>query len=74
MQVLSYCKAAAVYRGHDEDTGFLLPMGGHGRSCFIVGNVILEVMYWWSACLQDGISYNILRFTERYVLLEVMFT
>ena len=22
-------------------------------------------MYWWSACLQDGISYNMLCFTER---------
>ena len=21
-------------------------------------------MYWWSACLQDGISYNMLYFTE----------
>ena len=30
-------------------------------------------MYWCSACLQDGISYNMLCFTERYVLLEVMF-
>ena len=39
MQMLSYYKAAAVSRGHDEDTGFLLPKGGHGRSCFVVGNV-----------------------------------
>ena len=30
-------------------------------------------MYWRSACLQDGISYNMLCFTERYALLEVMF-
>ena len=30
-------------------------------------------MYWWSACLQNGISYNMLCFTERHVLLEVMF-
>ena len=30
-------------------------------------------MYWWRACLQDGISYNMLCFTERHVLLEVMF-
>ncbi len=33
----------------------------------------MGVMYWWSACLQDGISYNMLCFTERHVLLEVMF-
>ena len=26
---------------------------------------LLEVIYWWSACLQDGISYNMLCFTER---------
>ena len=25
MQMRSYCKASAVSRGHDEDTGFLLP-------------------------------------------------
>ena len=56
MQMLSYCKAAAVSRVHDEDTGFLLPKGGHWRSCFVVGNVVWEVMYWWNACLQDGIS------------------
>ena len=74
MQMLSYCKAVAVSMGHDEDTGFLLPKGGHGRSCFVVGNVVWDVMYWWSACLQDGISYNMLCFTERHVLLEVMFT
>ena len=74
MQMLSYYKAAAVSRGHDEDTGFLLPKGGHGRSCFVVGNVLWDVMYWWNACLQDGISYNMLCFTERHVLLEVMFT
>ena len=30
-------------------------------------------MYWWSACLQDGISYNILCFAGRHVLLEGMF-
>ena len=35
-------------------------------------------MYWWSACLQDGISYYMLSFTERcltegHVLLEVMY-
>ena len=29
-------------------------------------------MFWWSACLQDGISYNMLHFTERKVLLEIM--
>ena len=74
MHMLSYCKSAAVSRGNDEDTGFLHPMGGHGRSCFVVGNVVWEFMYWWSACLQDGISYNMLYFTERHVLLEVMFT
>ena len=38
-----------------------------------LGNVLWEVMYWWSACLEDGICYNMLCFTERYVLLEVMF-
>ena len=30
-------------------------------------------MYWWSECLEDGISYNMLSITERYILLEVMF-
>ena len=30
-------------------------------------------MYWLSACLEDGISYNLFCFTERYILLEVMF-
>ena len=44
-----------------------------GSSCFVVGNVLWEVMYWWSACLQDGISYNMLCFTKRPVLQEVMF-
>ena len=29
-------------------------------------------MCWWSACLQDGISY-MLSFTERYFLLDDMF-
>ena len=38
-----------------------------GRSCFVLGNVLWEVMYWWSACLQDGISYNMLCFTESHV-------
>ena len=33
-----------------------------GRSCFIGGNVLWDVLYWWSACLQDGISYNMLCF------------
>ena len=33
---------------------------------------IMGVMYWWSTCLQDGISYKMLCFTERHVLLEVM--
>ena len=32
------------------------------------GHVLVECMS------SDGISYNILRFTERHVLLEVMFT
>ena len=31
-------------------------------------------MYWWSACFQDSLSYNILCFTKRNVLLEVMFS
>ena len=44
-----------------------------GKSCFVVGNVLWEFMYWWSACLQDGISYNLLCFIERYVLVGVMF-
>ena len=30
-------------------------------------------MYWWNAYLQDGISYNMLCFAERHVLLEIMF-
>ena len=30
-------------------------------------------MYWCNACLQDGISYNMLCFTGRHVLLEIMF-
>ena len=30
-------------------------------------------MHWWSACLQDGISYNMLCSTVTHVLLEVMF-
>ena len=34
---------------------------------------LMGVMYWWTACLQDGTSYNMLCFTERHVLLEVMF-
>ena len=33
---------------------------------FVVGNILWEVMYWWSACLQDGIPYNILCFTVFY--------
>ena len=36
-------------------------------------NCLIDVMYWWSACLQDGLSYDMLCFTERHVLLEVMF-
>ena len=40
-------------------------------SCFVRGNVLWEVMYWWSACLQDGISY--MCFVVRHVLLEGMF-
>ena len=31
-----------------------------GRSCFVGGNVLWEMMYWWSECLQDGISFNML--------------
>ena len=35
-----------------------------GRSCFVGGgNVLWEVMYWWNACLQYGISYNMLCFS-----------
>ena len=45
-----------------------------GRLCFVVGNVLWDVMYQWSACLQDSISYNMLCFTKKYpVLMEVMF-
>ena len=32
-----------------------------------------EVMYWWSACLHDDISYSMLCFTGRYFLLDEMF-
>ena len=41
--------------------------------CFVVGNVLWDVMYCWSAHLRHGISYNMLCFIERHVLLEVMF-
>ena len=44
--------------------------GGHA---FVVGNSLQDIKYWWNACLQDGISYNLLCFPERHVLLEVMF-
>ena len=37
------------------------------------GNVLREVTCWWSACLQDGISYNIFCFVERYFLLDDIF-
>ena len=30
-------------------------------------------MHWWSACPQDGISYNMLYLFGRHVLLEDMF-
>ena len=32
-----------------------------------------EVMYWWIACFQDGISYNMLCFIGRHFLLDEMF-
>ena len=32
-----------------------------------------EVMYWWSACLQDDTYYNMLCFTGRHFLLDDMF-
>ena len=44
----------------------------------VIGNVLWDVMYWWSACLHHGISYNMLCFIERHltgshVLLEGMY-
>ena len=37
------------------------------KKCFVGSHVL------WSACLQDGISYNMLCFTRRHVLMEDMF-
>ena len=37
------------------------------RKCHVGGHD------WWSACLQDGISYNMFCFTGKHFLLEEMF-
>ena len=42
------------------------------RKCFMRGHVLVECMYWWSACLQDGIS-TICCVLLKDILLEVMF-
>ena len=43
--------------------------------CFVVGNLLWDIKYWWNACLKDGILYNLLCFPETcltggHVLLE----
>ena len=32
-----------------------------GRLCIVGGNVLWEVLCWWSACLHDGISHTMFR-------------
>ena len=40
-------------------------------ACVMIAYVLREVRLWWSASLQDGISYNMLCFTGDHVYLRV---
>ena len=44
-----------------------------GVPCFVGGDFLWNILYWWRACLQNGIFHNTLCFTGRHVLLEDMF-
>ena len=44
--------------------------GGHA---LFLGNLLCDIKYCFNACLNDGISHNLLFFTERHVLQEIMF-
>ena len=55
-------------------------MGGHVflecmsfRMTCLMRAYVWKVMCWWTACLQDGISYDMLCFIGRHFLLDNLF-